>query len=317
MSYRASADSGSGRINKVRQATYLGCQLGIETTNREELNKRISNTMMTMKSLDLFWRHSNCDVALKIYVADAVLRSKLLYGLESAELIPSVLKRLETIQLKVLRKILRLNTTYIDRENTNEKVFEKANDDIRNEGKRKKVIPFTEAYKKFKLKRAGKIIRNTESPLYKISFQGDKLGKWIHAGRRVGRPRANWTEQTVTEIWDHIRKDHEQDKYLAFNPDNEYIINKIHEAAAIDNIIKPTPKTTNNRRNTRPNTPTNTTPSQMEYIPYRSNETPQTRLEEGTEKPETHRSRLCRKSHIASTSRCMRRPFNVYVVHCV
>ena len=49
--------------------------------------------MATMKKLDLFWRHSNCGIATKIHVAEAVLRAKLLYGLESAQLIPSVLKQ--------------------------------------------------------------------------------------------------------------------------------------------------------------------------------------------------------------------------------
>ena len=81
--------------------------------------------MATMKKLDLFWRLSNCDIAVKVYTADAILRAKLLYGLESAQLIPSVAKRMETLQLKVLRKILRLNTTYIDRENNNYSIFEK------------------------------------------------------------------------------------------------------------------------------------------------------------------------------------------------
>ena len=62
---------------------------------------------------------------MKVYTADAILRAKLLCGLESAQLIPSIAKRIETLQLKVLRKILRLNTTYIDRENNNYSIFEK------------------------------------------------------------------------------------------------------------------------------------------------------------------------------------------------
>ena len=90
------------------------------------------------KKLDLFWRHSNCGVAIKIHTADAILRSKLLYGTESAQLLPSVLKRIETFQLKVLRKILRMDTTYINRENTNSKVFEEANNRSNEERKRKR-----------------------------------------------------------------------------------------------------------------------------------------------------------------------------------
>ena len=78
--------------------------MGIKLHNRQDISKRFAATMATMKKLDLFWRHSGCPTHVKVHVADAVLRSKLLYGLESAQLIPSVLKKLETFQLKVLRK---------------------------------------------------------------------------------------------------------------------------------------------------------------------------------------------------------------------
>ena len=78
-------------VNKHKSATYLGCELGIKTTNREETSKRFAATMAIGK-IDLFWRHSDCPVHIKVYTADAALRSKLLYGLESAQLIPSVLK---------------------------------------------------------------------------------------------------------------------------------------------------------------------------------------------------------------------------------
>ena len=94
--------------------------------------------MATIKKLDTFWRHSNCDTAIKIHVADAVLRSKLLYGLESAQLIPSVAKKLDVFQLKVLRKIFRIDTTFVNRANTNEVVINKANEKMREEGRRKK-----------------------------------------------------------------------------------------------------------------------------------------------------------------------------------
>ena len=48
--------------------------------------------MAVMKNLDLFWRHSVCPTHIKVYTADAILISKLLYGSESAQLIPPVSK---------------------------------------------------------------------------------------------------------------------------------------------------------------------------------------------------------------------------------
>ena len=91
-------------IKKEKSATYLGCQIGIKITSRAEISKRFAATMATMKKLDIFWRHSDCPTHIKVYTADAVLRTKLLYGMESVQLIPSVLKKIETFKLKVLRK---------------------------------------------------------------------------------------------------------------------------------------------------------------------------------------------------------------------
>ena len=73
---------------------------------------------------------SNCNARVKIKVLDAVIRSKILYGMESAQLNDPHLNRLQYIQLKGLRKIPKITTTYIDRHNSNEKVYEIANREL-------------------------------------------------------------------------------------------------------------------------------------------------------------------------------------------
>ena len=92
-------------------------------------------------------------------------------------------------------------------------------------------MTFVEVYQKSKRKRALKIITKTDSEIYKISFQGDTLRKWIHNKRRAGRPRQNWTEETVREIWDHIKKDNQQYRFTAFDGENEDIIELIRKHA--------------------------------------------------------------------------------------
>lgn len=47
-------------IKHTRKASYLGCDIGIKTTNTDELNSRVAKTMTVMQHIDLFWRHSNC-----------------------------------------------------------------------------------------------------------------------------------------------------------------------------------------------------------------------------------------------------------------
>ena len=58
-----------------------------------------------------YWRQSDCSVGFKLTVYDAVVRSKLMYGLESAQLSDSVRRKLDSFQFKGLRKILKMKTT--------------------------------------------------------------------------------------------------------------------------------------------------------------------------------------------------------------
>ena len=50
-----------------------------------------------------------------------IIRSKLLYGLESAPMNEYTKKELDTFQLKGLRKILGIKTTFIDKSQNNKK----------------------------------------------------------------------------------------------------------------------------------------------------------------------------------------------------
>jgi len=160
-----------------------------------------------------------------------VLRSKLLYGLESAQLIPSVSKKLEIFQLKVLRTILRMDTTYVNRANTNDKVYKKANDALKEDGKNKEIIPYEEVYKTLKKNRACKIIREPESIHHKITFKDRTYQKWIHRNRRVGQPRKNWTEETIKDIWLDIKAKHTSFRYTEFDPKNENKVKAVKEHA--------------------------------------------------------------------------------------
>ena len=180
-----------------------------------------------MKKSDLFWRHSDCPVHIKVYTADAVLRSKLLYGIESAQLIPSVFKTFETFQIKVLRKILKIDTTYINRVNSNISIFNRINTMMEEEGRNKRVISFVEAYNKIKRKRAIKILNKENSSIYNVSFENGKLRKWIHKNRRSGRPRMNWTEETINEIWNIVKRNNERYRFAQFDEDNQEMIDLI------------------------------------------------------------------------------------------
>ena len=81
-----------------------------------------------LNRLNIFWRKSNCPDKFKLCVFDAVVRSKLVYGLEASHIPKFLMQKLNAFQLKGLRKILKLDTTYIDRSNTKTRVFSLANE---------------------------------------------------------------------------------------------------------------------------------------------------------------------------------------------
>ena len=78
----------------------------------------------------MFWKEACCSLRNKLLVYNAVIRTKLLYGLETLELPTSQTSRLEAFQLKGLQKILNMVTTFVDRNNTNEEVFRRANQQL-------------------------------------------------------------------------------------------------------------------------------------------------------------------------------------------
>ena len=109
------------------------------------------------------------------------------------------------------------------------------------EGKPKRVISFVDAYNKLKWKRAIRIINQDNTSIHKVSFENGKLRKWIHDKRRVGRPRANWTEETIKEIWNAVKKNNDRFKYKQFDENNEEMIELIKSFEVTDETYHPPP----------------------------------------------------------------------------
>ena len=110
--------------------------------------------MAIMKKLNLFWRLSDCPVYIKVYTAGTKIET-FIWTRTSTTNTFSV-KQLETFQLKVLRKIFKIDTTYINRVNIDISIFNRINTMMEEEGKRKRVISFVDAYNKITKKEQSK-----------------------------------------------------------------------------------------------------------------------------------------------------------------
>ena len=76
--------------------------------------------------MKLFWNKADTPDYWKIRVFDAILKTKLLYGLETMQLTIAEQNKLDAFQVKGLRRILQLPPTFIDRGCPNHFVYEMA-----------------------------------------------------------------------------------------------------------------------------------------------------------------------------------------------
>jgi hypothetical protein len=124
-------------MKRTGEATYLGATITQQVDPKIEIRNRISSTMPVLKKLDTFWNKAKCNKKWQIQVLNAVIVSKLTYGLETIEPTEGALKTLNAFHLKGLRKILNMKTTFVDRANTNEAVYRKAFQVLQTENEKK------------------------------------------------------------------------------------------------------------------------------------------------------------------------------------
>ncbi len=129
-----------------------------------------------------------------------------------------------------MRKILRYKTTYIDRDNTNSKIYKDINDIVKEQGNKKPIVTFREAYKKARRKNLIETIYNPLGIHYKVPFQRE-LRDWIYANRRRGAPKHTWARKALENLWEEVRNREATWRTTALNLHRNEIREKIKEYA--------------------------------------------------------------------------------------
>ena len=232
------------KVKNKNEAKYLGCHLTAKAESRKEINRRKGECTLIWRKLETFWKHSNCTEATKIHIYDAVIKSKLLYGLDSANLTQGMQDDLDTFQLKGLRQILHKDTTWAQIKhgqqptNTNEEIWETAGKKL-NEGRIERLAeydlkhkenrlnithyedtelkPPKHLWKPTKIKKAseryietrreliGEVLRAHKSNPITACRNYPSLDLLEFPGKkRDGHPRDNWWTEGTEEYWEHI-----------------------------------------------------------------------------------------------------------------
>ena len=152
-------------MKSTTEAKYLGAVINNKIDPIQEIRRRISSTMPIFKHLDIFWNKTNYSKNWKSLVYNSIIINKLFYGIESLQTTDNTGKLLNIFHLKGLRKILLLHTTYIDRNNSNEFVYQRANEIIGTpfQGFLCKIRPLTEILATKYLKLLGHILKRPRS----------------------------------------------------------------------------------------------------------------------------------------------------------
>ena len=131
----------------------------------------------------------------KLLVFNSVVRSKMIYGLESLQLTDAVKHKLDIFQLKALRKILKLKTTYSERHNTNERVYQLAEEATSIEGRPpKRLQRLSEIYETNKIHLYAKLLTLEENdPRAAVAFASEN----IHAPHDHGTKTCRQTKDKL------------------------------------------------------------------------------------------------------------------------
>ena len=150
------------------------------------------------EKMDIFWGHGDNSMKDKIMVYNAVIRAKLVYGLESIQLTESAKSRLDVFQLKGLRKILKETATYIDRARTNAYIYRRASEAM-SDGANiwVDIKKLSDYYDDLRITRFAKIITaGRGDPMYDVAFPAQGLHMHYYGKLRIGRPRLNLIRET-------------------------------------------------------------------------------------------------------------------------
>ena len=196
-------------MKNSEHVTYLGAKLTQHANMKDEISTRLTKANSVWHKLKTFWKKTNCTTGWKIQVYNSVIKSILLYGLETTHITKAQMDRLQTFHTKGLRHILCLKHTFIDRLNTNELIWRTANHRLKEENSESKDIEtIEETLTKRRIKFLGHLLRaEGNDPIRTITFNSNSAQPNMPVKRRVGGPKKHWTWETLELAWKHLKND--------------------------------------------------------------------------------------------------------------
>ena len=110
-------------LEQKYETKYLGNEINKEVNITHEINAKMHEVRKTWFELVDYWKASNASKKWQLIIYDAIIRSKLLYGLETVHLTGAMQKKLNVFQIRGLRQTLKMEHTHTSTETTRMRKF--------------------------------------------------------------------------------------------------------------------------------------------------------------------------------------------------
>eukprot|EP00975_Prorocentrum_lima_P037087 7806363-Prorocentrum_lima.AAC.1 len=116
-----------------------------------------------------------------------------------------------------------MKTTYVCRANTNRQVYQRASAAFASRrAPLRTIVKVSEDYHRMKLRLLSKIVNMPRGhPQRQLLFHPYTLQLRTRVNRRVGRPRFNWAQETLSAIWSQKRLTNPEYRWTEFDCTNE------------------------------------------------------------------------------------------------
>ena len=92
------------RLVKAEEVVYVGNTLNTRANVTVDIDKQIQQVNITLWKLNACWKASVASKKWQLLIFDAVMKSKLLYGMEKVQMTEAAMKIVDAFEMKGLRK---------------------------------------------------------------------------------------------------------------------------------------------------------------------------------------------------------------------
>ena len=93
------------KLLAAEEGTYLGKTLNRKENAAQEVEKQMQQTNITMWKLNQYWKATEASNKWQLLIFDAVIKSKLLYGMETLQLTEALSNKIDAFQIKGFRNM--------------------------------------------------------------------------------------------------------------------------------------------------------------------------------------------------------------------